>query len=50
MSVIHGSDCVEDPCDYCQEHAEAHAADIEPDYDVEAAENSYERYQYGEPA
>jgi hypothetical protein len=43
MSAIHGSDCVQDPCDYCQKQAEERAADIEPDYDIEAAENSFER-------
>ena len=35
-------------CGYCQNRAEERAADTEPDYDVEAAENSYERAMWGD--
>jgi len=48
--TMHRVTCTDDMCPYCQNAAEMRAEDTDPEYDVEAAENSYERHQYGEPA
>lgn len=39
----HRRHCTDPDCVFCQDVAEGLADDIEPDYDVEAAENSFER-------
>jgi hypothetical protein len=44
----HRFPCADDDCDFCPSIAEDRAADIEPEYDVEAAENTYERAMWGD--
>jgi hypothetical protein len=45
MSATHGSDCVEDPCTYCQERAEdAKDGEQWDDADWQKAQGQYEAH------
>lgn len=39
----HRFPCSDPDCTFCESEAESRAEDTAPDYDVEAAENSYEK-------